>query len=399
MITDKDKIKAILDRGVIMHMLPSKEEFLEALSTRKLRFYIGADPTSTALHLSHGKNYMLLEEFRQLGHEVIVLIGDFTARIGDPSEQGSARKQLTREDVLVNVESWLEQIKPLMNFSDPVNPPQIKYNNDWLAKLTMEDVINLASNVTVQQLLERDMFEKRVSENKPIFLHEFMYPLMQGYDSVVMDVDVELCGTDQIFNALMGRTLIKKFKNKDKFVVAVNLMENPKTGELMSKSRGTGIFLNATAEDMFAGVMAQPDEMIKIFLINNTRMPLAEIDELLLVANPRDAKMKTAYEITKIFHGAESAQIASDTFVQKFQKRETPDEMPVVKVDKTDLALLEIVKQCLSETSNSELKRLITQGGVKVDNQTKNEPEEMITISPDGVVVKAGKRSWFKVLS
>lgn len=398
MVTDKDKIKAVLDRGVIVNMLPSKEEFLEALSTKKLRFYIGADPTSTALHLSHGKNYMLLEEFRQLGHEVIVLIGDFTARIGDPSERGSARKQLTREEVLVNVESWLEQIKPLMNFNDTVNPPKIMYNHDWLAKLTMEDVINLASNVTVQQLLERDMFEKRMNENKPIFLHEFMYPLMQGYDSVAMDVDVELCGTDQIFNALMGRTLIKKFKNKDKFVVAVNLMENPKTGELMSKSRGTGIFLNATAEDMFAGVMAQPDEMIKIFLINNTRMPLAEIEELLLADNPRDAKMKTAYEITKIFHGADKAQIASDAFVQKFQKRETPDEMPVITATKSELTLLEIVKQCLPETSNSELKRLITQGGVKLDNEAKIESEEKIVITKEGVVVKAGKRNWFKIV-
>lgn len=398
MVTDKDKIKAVLDRGVIVNMLPSKEEFLEALSNRKLRFYIGADPTSTALHLSHGKNYMLLEEFRQLGHEVIVLIGDFTARIGDPSERGSARKQLTREEVLVNVESWLEQIKPLMNFSDPVNPPQIRYNHDWLAKLTMEDVINLASNVTVQQLLERDMFEKRMNENKPIFLHEFMYPLMQGYDSVAMDVDVELCGTDQIFNALMGRTLIKKFKNKDKFVVAVNLMENPKTGELMSKSRGTGIFLNATAEDMFAGVMAQPDEMIKIFLINNTRMPLAEIEELLSAANPRDAKMKTAYEITKIFHGEVNAQVASDAFVQKFQKRETPDEMPTITLAKSELTLLEIVKQCLPETSNSELKRLIAQGGVKLDNESKIESEEKIILTKEGVVVKAGKRNWFKVI-
>jgi tyrosyl-tRNA synthetase len=398
MITDKDKIKAVLDRGIIVNMLPSKEEFIEALSTRKLRFYIGADPTSTALHLSHGKNYMLLEEFRQLGHEVIVLIGDFTARIGDPSDRSAARKQLTREEVVANVESWLEQIKPLMNFDDPINPPKIMYNHDWLASLTMEDVINLASNVTVQQLLERDMFEKRMNENKPIYLHEFMYPLMQGYDSVAMDVDVELCGTDQIFNALMGRTLIKKFKNKDKFVVAVNLMENPKTGELMSKSRGTGIFLNATAEDMFAGVMAQPDEMIKVFLINNTRMPLAEIEELLLAANPRDAKMKTAYEITKIFHGETNAQIASDAFVQKFQKRETPDEMPIITAAKSELTLLEIVKQCLPETSNSELKRLITQGGVKLDNETKIESEEKITLTKEGIVVKAGKRNWFKVI-
>lgn len=399
MKTEKEKIMEILDRGVIVNILPSKETFVEALLSRKLRFYIGADPTSIALHLSHAKNYMLLEEFRKLGCEVIVLIGDFTARIGDPGEQATARKQLSREDVLVNVKSWVEQIKPLMNFEDPVNPPKIMYNHDWLAKLTMEDVINLASNVTVQQLLERDMFQKRMSGNKPIHLHEFMYPLMQGYDSVAMDVDVELCGTDQIFNALMGRTLLKKFKNKDKFVVAVNLMENPKTGELMSKSRGTGIFLNYSAEDMFAGIMAQPDEMIKIFLVNNTRIPLEEIDNLLVLDNPRDAKMKTALEITKIFHGEEKSQAASDSFVQKFQKREVPDDLEIIKMTGTNATVMEIAKQCSPETSNSELKRLIMQGGVKIDSVTKNVPEESIMISENGLVLKFGKRNWFKILN
>ena len=187
-----------------------------------------------------------------------------------------------------------------MDFEAKDNPPEIVYNNDWLSKLTMEDVVNLASNVTVQRMLERDMFQKRMAEEKPIYLHEFMYPLMQGYDSVALDVDVELCGTDQIFNALMGRTLIKKFKNKDKFVVAVNLMENPLTGELMSKSRGTGIFLNFSPEDMYGGIMSQPDEMIKVFLVNNTRFPLDEIEKIISEMNHRDAKMKTAYEIRVI---------------------------------------------------------------------------------------------------
>lgn len=398
METNKEKILAVLDRGVIMQMLPSKEEFLEALATRKLRFYIGADPTSTALHLSHAKNYMLLEEFRKLGHEVIVLIGDFTARIGDPTERATARKQLTREEILVNVKSWVEQIKPLMDFDAKVNPPKIMYNNDWLAKLTMEDVVNLASNVTVQQMLERDMFEKRMGENRPIFLHEFMYPLMQGYDSVAMDVDVELCGTDQIFNALMGRTLLKKLKNKDKFVVAVNLMENPKTHELMSKSRGTGIFLNSSAEDMFAGIMAQPDEMIKVFLINNTRLPLDEIEKILLADNPRDAKMRTAFEVTRIFHSDSEAQAASDAFVQKFQKRETPDEMETINVGASEVSAFDMVKKLISDLSNGDIKRLFTQGGIKMNTETKSQLDELITIPKEGLVVKVGKRKWFKVI-
>lgn len=397
MKTKKEKIMGVLDRGVIVNVLPTKEEFVEALENRTLRFYIGADPTSSALHLSHGKNYMLLEEFRQLGHEVIVLIGDFTARIGDPTEKASTRKQLSREEVVENVKSWIEQIKPLMKFDDPVNPPKIMYNHDWLAKLTMEDVVNLASNVTVQQLLERDMFEKRIHDNKPIYLHEFMYPLMQGYDSVAMDVDVELCGTDQIFNALMGRTLQKKFNNKDKFVVAVNLMENPKTGELMSKSRGTGIFLNYSAEDMFAGVMSQPDEMIRVFLVNNTRIPLPEIDEIMKAENPRDAKMRAAFEIAKIFHGEEKAQAALDDFVQKFSKRETPDEIGEIKVE-SGITLLDAVKLCSPDSSNSELRRLISQGGVKVDGEAKTDANEAIAIPDGGAIFKVGKKIWFKLV-
>ena len=399
MKTKEEQVNKILERGIIKQILPTKEEFTKALlGEKKLKFYIGADPTSSALHLSHAKNYMLLEEFRQLGHEVIVLIGDFTARIGDPTEKSTARKQLSRAEVLENVKNWTEHIKPLMDFETQDNPAQILYNNDWLAPLTMEDVINLASNVTVQQLLERDMFQKRLKEDKPIYLHEFMYPLMQGYDSVAMDVDVELCGTDQIFNALMGRTLIKKFKNKDKFVVAVNLMENPKTGELMSKSRGTGIFLNFSAEDMFGGIMAQPDEMIEVFFVNNTRIDLAEIKQIIAENNPKDAKIRAAFEVTKIFHGEEQATAAKEVFAKKFQKRETPDEMVIINADSASLTLQEIVKKCLPNMSNSEIQRLITQGGVKVNTETKNEFKEIINITDAGLVIKAGKKDWFKII-
>jgi len=219
-ITEPQKIDKILNRGTIVEVLPSKTEFRNALlSGKRLRFYIGFDATAPTLHLSHAKNFMLMEKFRKLGHEVIILFGDFTARIGDPTGQISARKQLSRKEVLNNIKAWKKIIAPLMNFKDKKNPPKIMYNHKWLSRLSMEDLLELASNFTAQQFLERDMFEKRITEGKPIFLHEFLYPLMQGYDSVAMNIDVEVCGKDQIFNSLIGRFLVKKICKKEKFVV------------------------------------------------------------------------------------------------------------------------------------------------------------------------------------
>src|SRR3989339_397920 len=237
-ITDAKKIDEILERGTIVQILPTKDEFRKKLlNGERLKFYIGFDATAPTLHLSHAKNLMLLEKFRKLGHEVIVLFGDFTARIGDPTEEKSSRKQLTRDDVLENVKIWKELIKPLMDFNDKENPPVIKYNNEWLSKLNFEDIINLSSNFTVQQMIERDMFDKRLKDGKPIYLHEFFYPLMQGYDSVVMDVDVELCGTDEIKNLVKGSNpmevkkrlafeIVKKMKGEEK---AKEAEENFKT--------------------------------------------------------------------------------------------------------------------------------------------------------------------------
>ena len=263
-ITDTKRIEEIFLRGTVVDILPTKAELMKRLmSGERLRMYIGFDPTSTALHLGHAKNIMFAEELRQLGHEVIVLFGDFTAQIGDPSDKAATRKQLTPEDVKKNVAGWMTQVKPLLNFSDTENPPLIKYNSEWLSKLSFAEVVNLAAHFTVQQMLERDMFAKRLKENIPIHLHEFMYPLMQGYDSVAMDVDVEICGTDQTFNALAGRTLIKRLKNKDKFVIALNLVANPKTGELMSKSNGTGVFIDQSSNSLFGAIMSLPDPMIE----------------------------------------------------------------------------------------------------------------------------------------
>ena len=395
-----DQAKRILARGVIVGVLPDEASFLERLASKEpMKIYIGADPTSTSLHLSHAKNYMLLEEFRQLGHEVYVLFGDFTAQIGDPTDRLAARKQLTPADVQTNVKFWLDQIKPLMNFDDVVNPPKIVFNSTWLSKLTMVDVVKLASNVTVQRMLERDMFEKRLNEGKPIHMHEFLYPLMQGYDSVAMGVDAELCGTDQTFNALVGRTLLHNISQKDKFVVTVNLMENPKTGELMSKSRGTGVFLHSSAFDMYGSIMSQPDEMTELFFINNTRIPLADIVEILKAVNPRDAKMQAALAVTTIFHGQEEAGKAQEKFIALVQNKEITEDIPEVTVTDATRTLLQLLQQCVgSALSNTELRKLISQKAIKINSEACVDENTVFEIPTTGLTIKVGKHQWFKVV-
>jgi tyrosyl-tRNA synthetase len=397
-ITDEKRIDEILDRGTVVEVLPTKDEFKKKLlSGERLRFYIGFDATAATLHLSHAKNFMLLEKFRKLGHEVIVLFGDFTARIGDPTGESSARKQLTREDVKANVERWKELIKPLMNFEDTENPPLIKYNHDWLSKLNFEDIIGLASNFTVQQMLERDMFQKRMKEEKPIHLHEFLYPLMQGYDSVAMDVDVEMCGTDQIFNALTGRTLLKKLKNKEKFVVSVTLMEDPKTGELMSKSKGTGVFLNVSASDMYGQIMAQTDQMIEILFVNCTDLSFEEIKSLEIQANPRDAKMRLGFEITKIFHGKDEAQKAQDHFVRTIQNKEVPEDIQEIQVEAGKRLLEFLVEQNMAESSG-DAKRKMKQGGVRINDVAIDDLQKELSPQDNEKILKVGKRDFRKLL-
>ncbi len=396
-----EKIDKILNRGTITEILPDKKSFRKLLlSGRKLRFYIGFDATSPVLHLSHAKNFMLMEKFRLLGHEVIILFGDFTARIGDPSGEKSSRRQLSRKEVTTNVKKWRKMIEPLMDFKTRKNPPKIMYNHDWLSGLKLEEIMDLASNFTVQQMIIRDMFQERLKEKKPIYLHEFLYPLMQGYDSVAMNVDVEVCGTDQIFNALAGRTLLKKLKDKDKYVVALTLMENPKTGELMSKSKGTGVFLNVSANDMFGQIMSQSDEMIELLFINNTLLPLKEIRAIIKKEKPISAKKILALEIVKIFHGNEKAEKAAKEFDKIFKKKELPSQIPQFKTKKNHYSILNLLFDAKLVLSKNEAKRLIESGGVSIKEKDKKTTikdwKEVIKIK-DKMVIQVGKRKFLKI--
>jgi len=338
---------------------------------------------------------MILEKIRRLGHEVIFLIGDFTARIGDPTDKSdSARKQLSRDQVVEHVQTWMNQVRPIIDVDNKDNPVKVLFNNDWLSALTFEDVINLSSYFTVQQMIERDMFQVRIQENKPLYLHELFYPLMQGYDSVAMDVDVEMCGSDQKFNALTGRTLLKKIKDKEKFVFITTLLENPKTGEkMMSKSLGTGVFLDFDAQTMFGALMAQPDENMKQLFTDCTWFSLEEIETNISDSHPMEAKKRLAFEITQIYHGEKEAQKAQEYFESTFGKKEIPDEMETYMLQ-NEADMLELLVSIGFATSKSDARRSLDEGAVKVDGE---KITENTIPRKDSFVLQKGKRYFIRI--
>jgi tyrosyl-tRNA synthetase len=395
------KIEEALTRSIDT-IYPDKKSLENVLkSGKKLRIYVGIDPTATYLHLGHSTNYIILKRFHELGHKIIVLIGDFTAMIGDPSDKNAARKRLTKKEVLQNLKTFKQQIGKILNFSDKKNPVELRFNSKWLARLNFKDVVDLASNFTVQRMLERDIFEKRIKENKPLYLHEFFYPLMQGYDSVALNADVELGGTDQTFNMLAGRNLVKTYQNREKFVITSTLLENPVTGEkLMSKSLGTGIALNDAPNEMFGKTMALPDEAIIQCFIDCTYLSMDEIHkmetDLKNGINPRNLKLKLAYEITKMYHSEFIAKKAQEYFIKTFSKKEMPseDEVPEIKVKSQNI--VDILVETGLVSSKSEAKRLILQKGVSLNHKIIDNWKEIVKINKNDVL-KVGSRKFVRL--
>ncbi len=389
--TDEKKIDEILSRSV-QEILPSKKLLKSRLmSGDRIRIYIGTDATGLSLHLGHSTNYIILEKLRKLGHEIIFLIGDFTSRIGDPTDKDAIRKSLTREQVIENTKTWIDQVSPIIDFENKDNPVKVLYNNDWLSKMSFEEVIDLASNFTVQQMLERDMFEKRMENNKPIYIHEFFYPLMQGWDSVVMDVDVEMCGNDQKFNALIGRTLQKRYNKKEKFVFITTLLENPKTGEkMMSKSLGTGVFLDFSATDMFGGIMAQDDENMRQLFIDATFLSLKEIEDIFNKEQERDQKLRLSFEITKIYHGEAKAKQVKEEWINQFSNKQKPVYIPSISLEGD---IIETLSIGVGE-SKGNIKRLINEGAVKINGE-KIFDDSFLLKSDDEIQI--GKKRWYKI--
>lgn len=360
---------------------------------------LGLDPTAPDIHLGHTVVLRKLKLFQDFGHKVIILIGDFTARIGDPTGKSVTRPPLTEEQVITNAKTYQEQIFKVL---DP-EKIEVRFNSEWLSKLDFADVLKLASKYTVARMLERDDFHKRYTEGRPISIHEFMYPLMQGYDSVALKADVEFGGTDQTFNLLMGRHLQGEEGMPEQTIITMPILEGLDGVQKMSKSLGNYIGISEAPSEMYGKAMSIPDELMMRYFMLVTDMSIEEQEQLSQdlesgAAHPRDVKMKLAHTIVRLYHGEEAANFGQEEFVRVFQKHAMPTDIPEYKVAITDEAVF--VPQLLSDAgltaSNGEARRSIKAGAFKIDGEKCN--EEHIVLK-DGMVLQVGKRKFIKIVS
>lgn len=400
-ITDEKLINELIDRGVEL-VYPDKKSLKELLmSGKRIKLYCGFDPSAASLHIGNAIQINKLSQFQKLGHEVIFLIGDFTGMIGDPTDKAAARTKLTRDEVMENSKFYQKQASSFLDFEGD-NAATVLYNSEWSDKMTFKDLIEITSNFTVQQMIQRDMFQKRLEEEKPIYLHEFLYPIAQGYDCVAMDVDLEVGGNDQMFNMMAGRDLMKAMKGKEKFVMTLKLLAD-ETGKKMGKSEGNAVFLDQTPEDMYGTVMSWPDGVIGVAFELCTQVPMKKVDEVYEKLkdekiNPRDLKMELAFEITKVFKGEKPAQEAQDYFVKTIQKKEIPDDIELKKVNKGKWNIVDLLVEVNLTKSKGEARRLIDQGGIKVNEELINDTSYETEVGDKEVLIQRGKRQYINAI-
>lgn len=377
-----------------------EEELIVKLKEGKpLKIKAGFDPTAPDLHLGHTVLINKLRTFQQLGHEVIFLIGDFTGMIGDPTGKNVTRKPLTREDVLANAQTYKEQVFKIL---DPAKT-RVAFNSEWMEKLGAAGMIKLAARQTVARMLERDDFKKRYANNQSIAIHEFLYPLVQGWDSVALEADIEMGGTDQRFNLLMGRELQKDEGQRPQTIIMVPLLEGLDGVQKMSKSLGNYIGITDTPAEMFGKVMSISDELMWRYYDLLSFRPLADIAALKQQAaegrNPRDIKIELAKEIIARFHDQTAADAAEQDFIQRFQKNALPDDIPELALTLTadSIQIANLLKEAGLVESTSEALRMIKQGAVKLDGETKVEDSKMEFAKGSSHIFQVGKRKFAKV--
>jgi len=376
-----------------------EDELIERLKEGKpLKIKAGFDPTAPDLHLGHTVLINKLRAFQQLGHEVIFLIGDFTGLIGDPTGKNVTRKPLSREDVLANAETYKEQVFKIL---DPAKTT-VRFNSEWMDKLGAAGMIKLAASQTVARMLERDDFKKRYSNNQPIAIHEFLYPLVQGWDSVALESDVELGGTDQRFNLLMGRELQKSQGQRQQTVLMMPLLEGLDGVQKMSKSLNNYIGITDAPNDMFGKIMSISDELMWRYFDLLSFRPIEEIAQLKITvaegANPRDTKIELAKEIIARFHDDAAAEAAHQDFIQRFQKNAIPDDMPELTVTLTadGMGIASLLKEASLVASTSEAMRMIKQGAVKIDGEKVDDPKLQLAVAGEAVY-QVGKRKFARI--
>ena len=391
----------ILSRGCeeLINEVEFKKKLEKSITTGKpLRVKLGIDPSGTELHLGHAVPLRKLKQFQDLGHEVFFLIGTFTGRIGDPTGKSETRKMLSEEQVMENIKTYLDQVKLILDL-DKIN---VVYNADWLEKLNLADVLKLLSMFTVSQMISREDFAKRLSENKPVSLIEFMYPILQGYDSVELKADIELGATEQKFNLLRGRDLQKNFGQEQQICMIMPILVGLDGVEKMSKSLGNYIGVKDTANDMFGKIMSISDELMENYYTMITEIPSEEITKIKEnIANgslhPMEAKKQLGAEVVKIYHGEQAAVEARDWFENVFSKRNLDVELPEVEVAYNEIGVIDLlVKATELVKTTSEARRLIEQGGFKINDEAIKDVKATVKVE-SGMIVRAGKKKIVKI--
>jgi len=394
--TNPKKIEEILSRNVDQ-VLPQKAKLKNLMRKRRIRLYLGVDPTGYKLHLGHTIPLRKLQEFADLGHEAILVVGTGTVLAGDPSQREEARARITEKEIKENIKTWKKQTSKILDFSKV----KIKYNGDWLLKLGLREIIDIASNISATRLFQRDMFQKRMKKGDTVWMHEILYPILQGYDSVAMNVDLEIGGTDQVFNMLIGRELQQKIRDKEKFVLTCPMILGV-DGKAMSKSSGNCIWIEDPAGEMFGKIMSIPDNLIIPYFELLTGVPFKVIQQhkqglKSRRGNPRDLKKKLAFEVVKLYHSAREAKKAEEEFAKVFQKKKLPSAIPEVKIGREKMNILDLLVRLKMAPSKSEAKRLILQKGVRIGRKVQTEWQKTVKIKK-GLIVQVGKRKFAKLV-
>ena len=394
--TNYKKVEEVLTRGVekVINLNHLRKRLL---SGRKLRIKHGIDPTGPKIHIGRATQLWKLKDFQELGHKIILIIGDFTAQIGDASDKQAMRRPLTAKEVKENMKDYIKQIAKILD----IKKVEFHYNSEWLNKLTIKKLLNLAMNFTAQQTIQRRNFKERWERGKPIGLHELAYPLLQGYDSVAVKADVELGGFDQLFNLKAGRDIQKIFGQEPQDIITLKMLFGL-DGRKMSTSWGNVINITDKSEEQFGKIMSMKDELILDYFELCTRITLEEIKKMgkelkKNQINPRDLKLKLAREIVRLYHGKKAAKRAEKEFRRVFERKELPSRIPNISIKVKKLNILNLLVETKLTSSKSEAKRLILQKAVKINGVLKENWQEIIEIK-NGMVIQVGKRRFRKVV-
>jgi tyrosyl-tRNA synthetase len=397
-MNDIEKIISSFDRTT--DEIFSLDEFKNRLESNKpLRIKYGVDVTAPFLHIGHAVNLWMMRELQELGHKVVFLIGDFTTTIGDPTGKSKTRPTITEVDIKKNSQEFISQVSRVLLTKPEVF--EVRRNSEWFSKMSITEFVSLLSLVTYRKLISRDMFQNRIENDSDIYMHEMIYPIMQGYDSVMVNSDLTIVGTDQLFNEMMGRFFQEKVGQLPQVIITTKITPGIDGKEKQSKSLGNYIGITDTPRTQFGKIMSIPDNLIVAYIEVYTTIPLSRLQEVKQEldkgkTNPMVCKLELASALVERYYDEETATQEKEWFLKTFSERETPDEIPVIKIKETRIMLLQLLKLCLPGDSTSTLRRLVQQGAVEKDGVRLSDSNAVLDVTGE-FVLKCGKRRWFRI--